>query len=265
MTAPTSGPTCTKLGRTKPRSGSKWSHGTLSFPGCDLTPRHGRPDCPVRITPPRCGRSSGVPTKQPAEMSLVAKPARGGQVTERDVAGEHKVACPIDAPLDQIDMGRLAEASSEGAREMRCTQANCATEIRDTDRLRQVLFDEGFQPTDPPRRKSAQANLLVGRAVAVEYGVVDGDLTRRLLEVRIGWSRAVYVRFELVASLVEGDGRGDRWGSGCGGEQKLLQDTSPSQTSPDTIRRRTRPGFIVFDLPPTDRLPTGRCRQTEMI
>ncbi len=88
-------------------------------------------------------------------MSLIAESACGGQVTERDVAGEHQVARPIDAALDQIDMRRLAKASSEGAREMRCAQADCAAEIRDTDRLRQVLFDESFQPTDPPRRKSA--------------------------------------------------------------------------------------------------------------
>ena len=88
-------------------------------------------------------------------MSLIAEPARGGQVTERDVASEHQVACPIDAPLDQIDMGRLAEASYEGAREMGCAQANCAAEIRNTDRLRQLRFDERLQPTDPPWRESA--------------------------------------------------------------------------------------------------------------
>jgi hypothetical protein len=88
-------------------------------------------------------------------MSLIAEPACRSQVAERDVAGKHKVARPIEAALDQIDMGRLAEASPEGARKMRRAEANRAAEIRDTDRLRQVRFDERLQPTDPPRRKSA--------------------------------------------------------------------------------------------------------------
>lgn len=92
-------------------------------------------------------------------MCLIAKSAGRGQFAERNIAGEHEMACTFQASLDHVDVWRLAEASREGAREMRCAKTNQIAEIRDTDRLRQVLFDERFQPSDPPRRKSAQSDV----------------------------------------------------------------------------------------------------------
>jgi hypothetical protein len=88
-------------------------------------------------------------------MRLIAKPARGGKFAERNVAGEHEMPRAIQASLDHIDVRRFAEASCEGTRKMRCAKTDHIAEIRDTDRLRQVRFDERFQPPDPPWRQSA--------------------------------------------------------------------------------------------------------------
>ena len=88
-------------------------------------------------------------------MCLIVESACDGQLTERHIAGEHETACPVQAALDQIEVRRFAEASPESAREMRYAEANRTAEIRDMDRLRQMLFDERLQPADAPRRKSA--------------------------------------------------------------------------------------------------------------
>jgi hypothetical protein len=101
-------------------------------------------------------------------VCLIAKSTDGGQFAERNVAGEHEMACAIKASLDYIDVRRLAEASREGAREMRCAKTHHIAEIRDTDRLRQVLFDERFQSSNPPRRKSAQSDVHVRSTTTVE-------------------------------------------------------------------------------------------------
>jgi hypothetical protein len=60
-----------------------------------------------------------MPTEQPAKMGLIVESAGDGQFTERHIAGEHETACPVQTSLDDIEVRRLAEASSEGAREMR--------------------------------------------------------------------------------------------------------------------------------------------------
>jgi hypothetical protein len=84
-----------------------------------------------------------MPTEQPAEMRLISEPARDGQFTERHIAGEHETACPVQASSDHIEVRRLAEASPEGACEMRYAEANRAAEIRDLDRLRRTLAADG--------------------------------------------------------------------------------------------------------------------------
>jgi hypothetical protein len=81
-------------------------------------------------------------TEQPAEMGLIVESAGDGQLTERHIAGDHETACPVQASLDHIEVRRLAETSPESAREMRYAEANRTAEIRDMDRLRQMLFDE---------------------------------------------------------------------------------------------------------------------------
>jgi hypothetical protein len=78
------------------------------------------------------------------------------------------MACALQASLDDIDVRRLAEASHEGAREMRCAKSDSPAEIHDMDRLRQMLLDERFQPLDPPRRKSAQSDVHVRSALVKE-------------------------------------------------------------------------------------------------
>lgn len=74
-------------------------------------------------------------------MRLVTETAGDRQLAECHVGGEHEMACPIEASLDHIGMGRLAEAVPEGAREMRCAEADRNAQIGNPDRLGQILFN----------------------------------------------------------------------------------------------------------------------------
>ena len=63
-------------------------------------------------------------------MGLIAEPTADGHLNQREIAGEHERACPIQASLNDIGVRRLIEALPEGAREMRHAEANQIAEIR---------------------------------------------------------------------------------------------------------------------------------------
>jgi len=94
-------------------SGPVAFHTLVGHHDCDPRQRQRWPVRPDRITPlttPSCRRPPCVPTEQPAEMCLIVESAGHGQFAERHVAGEHEMACPIQASLDHIEVRRLAKA-----------------------------------------------------------------------------------------------------------------------------------------------------------
>ena len=95
-------------------------------------------------------------------MCLIVESAGDGQFTERHVAGEHEMACPIQASLDHIEVRRLAKAYPK-ARE------KCGT-LRPTAPLRSTIWidcDKCFSTNACSRRMrhgASPPNLTSGAA-----------------------------------------------------------------------------------------------------